>query len=402
MVRELDFTKQSLSDFWFGLKGMFLEDVTDKTRELVKRTLEGVLEWEAGEYVEVKRYERSEDRKDQRNGYRTRSLATTWGMIEDIRVPRTRGGGFQPSAFERYKRIHERVDDGVLKAFLRGISTRNVGEVIEALCGCTVSASYVSKVTKKLDEEVSKFFDRPLGDDFKYLFLDGIVVRVKDASQSVKRIILVAYGLRENGSRELIDFRVGKNEGKGSWRSFLENLKVRGLLGTKLKLIISDGAAGLWAATEEVYPFVEHQLCWVHKLRNVANNCPRKYLKECIAHARQIYLSPTVKIAMKVFREWERTWRDRTPKAVQCLARDIDKLLRFLECPVEHHRIIRTTNVIERLFRELRRRVKPLGTFPDISSCKRLILALFLYHNNRWSRRCYRIKEIALTNRQAA
>lgn len=324
MVEELDFTKQSLSDFWFGLKGMFLEDVTDKTRELVKKTLEGVLEWEAEEYVEVKRYERSEDRKDQRNGYRTRSLGTTWGMIEDIRVPRTRKGGFQPKAFERYKRIHERVDDGVLKAFLRGVSTRNVGDVLESLCEFRVSASYVSKVSKKLDEEVNKFFDRSLDDDFKYLFLDAIVVKVKDASQSVKRVVLVAYGLRGNGSRELIDFRVGKNEGKGAWTSFLENLKVRGLLGTKLKLIITDGAAGLCAAAQEIYPFVEHQLCWVHKLRNVANNCPRKYLKDCIAHARQIYLSATVKIAMRVFREWERTWQDKVPQAVKCLARDID------------------------------------------------------------------------------
>jgi len=402
MLKELDFTNHSLNDLWFGLKGMFLEDVTERSRRLLKELLEGALEGELREYVQVNRYQRSERRSGYRNGYRTRNLMTTWGLIQDIKVPRDRSSQFQPRAFERYKRVDRRVDDGVLKMFLMGVSTRKVGDVLQALFDYSLSAAYVSKVAKKLDAEVNKFFDRPLQDEFIYLFLDGIVVKVKDISGSVKRIILVAYGIREDGSRELIDFRVGKHEGKGSWTSFLQSLKVRGLTGSKLKLIISDGSPGLWAATEEVYPFVEHQLCWVHKLRNVANNCRREYLKECIAHARQIYLSPTVKIAMKVFREWEKTWRDRCPKAVKCLAKDIDKLLRFLECPVEHHRILRTTNVIERLFRELRRRLKVMGTFSDTASCKRITYSLVAYHNTRWTRTSYRIKEIALTHKQAA
>jgi len=340
MLKELDFTKQSLSDFWFGLKGMFLEDLTDRSRQLVKELLERTLEWEVREYVQVNRYQRSEKRKEYRNGYRARDLMTTWGWIKDIRVPRSRGGGFRPKVLERYKRVDRRVDEGVLKMFLMGVSTRKVGDVLQSLFDYTLSASYVSTVVKKLDGEVKKFFDRPLDDEFVYLFLDGIVVKVKDISGSVKRIILVAYGIRENGSRQLIDFRVGKHEGKGSWTSFLHNLKVRGLRGAKLELIVSDGCPGLWAGTEEVFPFVEHQLCWVHKLRNVANNCRREYLKDCIAHARQIYLSPTVKIAMRVFREWERTWRGKASHAVKCLVKDIDKLLRFLECPVQHHRII--------------------------------------------------------------
>lgn len=402
MLKELDFTKHSVKDFWVGLKGMFFEEVTERSRRLLKELLEGTLEWELREYVQVNRYERSESRSGYRNGYRTRDLMTTWGLIEGIKVPRDRGSRFQPKAFERYKRVDRRVDDGVLKMFLMGVSTRKVGDVLQALFDYSLSAGYVSKVAKKLDGEVRRFFDRPLDDGFQYLFLDGIAVKVKDVSRSVKRIILVAYGIRQDGSRQLIDFRVGKHEGTGSWTSFLNSLKVRGLTGSKLELIVSDGSAGLWAATQEVYPFVEHQLCWVHKLRNVSNNCPKKYLKECIAHARQIYLSPTVKIAMRVFRDWEKTWRDRCPKAVKCLAKDIDKLLRFLQCPLEHHRIIRTTNVIERLFKELRRRLKVMGTFSDTASCKRITYSLFAYHNTRWTRTCYRIKEIALTRKQAA
>jgi putative transposase len=273
MLKELDFTKQSLNDFWFGVKGMFFEDVTEESRRLVKALLERTLEWEFSEYVEVKRHERSERRKDYRNGYWTRDLVTTWGLLKDIPVPRGRKRGFEPRTFERYKRVHRRVDEGVLKMFLMGVSTPKVADVLEALFDYTLSAAYVSKLAKRLDGEVNSFFDRSLKDELTYLFLDGITVKVKDISQSVKRMILVAYGIRPDGSRQLIDFRVGRHEGKGSWTSFLHSLKVRGLTGSKLRLIISDGCAGLWAATEEVYPFVEsrRRRDWVHKLRNVAN-----------------------------------------------------------------------------------------------------------------------------------
>jgi transposase-like protein len=402
MLRELDFSRKSLNDFWFGLKEMFFEDVTDRSREFMKKLLEWSVQEEFEEYVKAKRYERSEARTDQRNGYRTRSLMTTWGALEDIRVPRGRGKGFVPRVLERYKRVERRVDEGVLKMYLMGVSTRKVGDVLQSLFNFTLSAGYVSQVAKQLDEEVRKFFHRPLGDEFEYLFLDGIWVKVRDISKSVRRVILVAYGIRRNGSRHLINFWVGPGEGEEAWGDFLKDLKARGLTGSKLALIISDGAAGLWKAVGEVFPFVKHQLCWVHKLRNVANYCPRKFLKECIAQARQIYLSPTVKTALNVFRVWEKTWRGRCPKAVRCLARDIDKLLPFLNCPVEHHRIIRTTNIIERVFKELRRRLRVMGGFSDVKSCKRITYSLFAYHNTRWIRMSSRIKEIASTYKQAA
>jgi putative transposase len=402
MLRQLDFSKHSISDWKVGLKEMFLEEVTERSRRLVKELLEECIAKEFRGYIQASRYERRERRQDYRNGYRTRALMTTWGAIEDIRVPRSRTNGFQPKTFERYKRVHPRVDEGVLKMFLMGVSTRKVGDVLQSLFDFTVSASYVSQVAKRLDQEVRRYFDRPLEDEFIYLFFDGIFVKVREVSESVTRVVLVCYGIRENGSRELIDFRVGKQETKGAWTSFLQNLRVRGLRGSKLNLITSDGGTGLRAAVGEVFPFVPHQLCWVHKLRNVANKCPRAHRKDCIAHARQIYLSPTVKIAMRVFREWERTWRDKVPRAVKCLAKDIDNLLPFLRCPDPHHRIIRTTNVIERLFRELRRRLKVMSTFSDTASCKRIVYSLFAYHNTRWKRTCYRIKEIACTYRRAA
>lgn len=402
MLRELDFSKASLTKFLVGLKEMFFEEVTDRSREFVKGLLEWGAQQEFDEYIEAKRYERTEARTDQRNGYRTRSLMTTWGMLKDIRMPRGRRKGFAPRVLQRYQRVERRVDEGVLRMYLMGVSTRKVGDVLQPLFNFTLSASHVSKVAKQLDEEVQKFFHRPLDNEFQYLFLDGIWVRVKDVSQSLRMVILVAYGIRPNGSRQLINFWVGPGEGEEAWGDFLKDLKARGLTGSKLALIISDGAAGLWKAVRAVFPFVDHQLCWVHKLRNVANNCPRKFLNECIAQARQIYLSPTVKTALKVFRVWEKTWRGRCPTAVRCVARDIDKLLQFLKCPREHHRIIRTTNIIERVFKELRRRLRVMGTFSDAKSCKRITYALFAYHNTRWIRMSSRVKEIALTYKQAA
>ena len=402
MLKELNFAKHSIGDLRVGLKEIFRDELFDRSRGLLKKAIEMSVLKEFEEYIEVRRYRHSQRRKDWRNGYRRRGLLSTWGAIEEIRVPRSRRGEFRPRTFERYKRVQGSVNDGILKMFLMGISTRKVADVLQALFGYTLSAGYVSKLAKRLNDEVRRFFDRPLTDDFVYLFLDGIVVKVRDVSRSVKRTIFVAYGIRKNGSRELINFRIGKSEGKGAWGSFLENLRVRGLRGSNLKLIISDGSQGLWSAAREIYPFVDHQLCWVHKLRNVANKCPKRYLEECIRGARQIYLSPTIKIAMRVFRGWERTWRERVPQAVACLARDIDKLLQFLKCPPEHHRIIRTTNIIERLFREMRRRLKVMGTFPNIASAKRMTFGLFTYYNTRWERPGNLIKQIAITQKEAA
>jgi transposase-like protein len=249
-------------------------------------------------------------------------------------------------------------------------------------------------VAKKLDCEVKSYLNRPVANDFVYLFLDGIHLKVRHISRSVKRVVLVAYGIRKNGVRELISFKVGKSEGKGTWRSFLEDLKLRGLSGSNLKLIISDGAKGLWAASGEVYPFVEHQLCWAHKLRNVANCLPVKYRNQCVDQARSIYQSTSVKLAMKQFRQWEDRWKASAPKAVSCLKRDLDKLLPFLNCPPAHHRKIRTTNVIERQFRELRRRFRVIGSFPDAGCMQRMLYALFSFYNTRYQRNNMRIKEI--------
>ena len=360
------------------------------------------LEAEFEQFIELKRYKHADNRKDYRNGCRFRSLLSGFGLLKDIRVPRSRKPGFVLKVFDRYKRVQPVVDNGILKMFLMGVSTRKVRDVLDALFGYSLSGSYVSKVTKRLDAKVEAFYSRPLEDEFIDLFLEGINVKLRHISKSVKRVILVAYGVKADGSRRLISFRVGKSEGTGTWSSFLDQLKFRGLRGSNLELLISDGCPGLWAAAEAVYPFVEHQLCWVHKLRNVSRKCSVKYRSQCVEQAAEIYKSPTVNKALKVFRQWEKAWQKLVPNAVECLSRDIDELLGFLNCPPPHHKKIRTTNVIERQFREFRRRLKVMGTFPNTASLKRITFGLFVYHNTRWERKSSRIKKIAETFKKQA
>jgi len=193
----------------------------------------------------------------------------------------------------------------------------------------------------------------------------------------------------------LISFRLSKSESKASWRSFLENLKVRGLEGHNLELIIMDGCPGLWSAIEEVFPLVSHQLCWVHKLRNVSKYCPKRYRELCTQEAAKIMYAKSSGVALKLFRMWKKRWKDKSPKAVECLERDMDKLIAFFEFPSKFHKVIRTTNVIERCFGEVRRRLKVMGYFQNTRSCNRIIFSLFFYFNNKWERRTERIKPIA-------
>ncbi|MGB8658087.1 MAG: IS256 family transposase [Candidatus Zixiibacteriota bacterium] len=338
----------------------------------------------------TQRYERTPVRSGFRNGYRVRTLLTSVGVIE-LEVSRDRGGEYEPECFERYKRVHPVVDEGIKAMFLRGVSTRKVRHVLDCLCGSGVSASYVSQVTKALDQEVKAFENRPMDDDFAFLFLDGLGVKIRLELKVKRYKFLVAYGIRRDGSRSLVSFRWAHSEGTGTWRSFLENLKVRGLGGHNLELIILDGCLGLWSAIDEVYPLVPHQLCWVHKLRNVSKYCPKRYRQECSREAAGIMYAQTSTMAAKLFRPWKEKWIRLIPNAVVCLERDFDKLIPFFEFPPEFHKVIRTTNVIERSFKEIRRRLQVMGYFQNTKSGKRIVLSLFFYFNHKWDRRTERI-----------
>ena len=399
--RELNFDSENIVLAMSEVKSMFRMHFGRGCRHVAKRSYNRILAVDFDSYVNAGRYERSSRRRSYRNGVRRRRLLTQAGEIT-VTVPRDRDGKYQPDMLERYKRVDRGLDEVIRQMFLCGVSTRKVGDILEVLCGERLSASYVSKVNKELDSAVKEFMNSPIGDDFKLLFLDALTIKVRMELRTKKYMLLVAYGIRSDGSRSLISFQRAKSESFACWSSFLENLRVRGLAGKNLELVVMDGAAGLWKAVEDIYPLVEHQLCWVHKLRNVSKYCPKKYREECMAEAAQIMYAPSSAMAAKRFRQWKRKWQERIPRAVKCLEYDFDRLIPVFTFPRDIRKMIRTTNVIERCFREVRRRLKVMGYFQNSKSSDRIVYALFAYFNSKWKRNTEIIKPIRDIYKQAA
>lgn len=401
MFRELNFSRHNLAVDLGEVKEMFESHLEAGCRYLVRDILGWAMESDLREQLQASWNERTDSRLGYRNGFRERTLLTSFGEIE-FKIPRDRQGFYKPDYFQKYKRVDKTVDEGIRAMFTRGVSTRKVGEVLEALCGRGVSSGYVSNVCKVLDETVKNFENSPIDDDYAFLFLDGLHVRIRQDLHVKSLVLLFAYGIKGDGQRRFLSFRLVKKESHKSYLSFLENLEARGLKGKNLKLIIMDGALGLWSAIEEVYPEIPHQLCWAHKLRNVSKYCPRRHQTKCLSEASKIMYAKSPKVAARLFREWKAKWGGVVPKAVACLERDFDKLTPVFEFPEEIRKMIRTTNVIERCFREVRRRLKVMGYFQDNRSCRRIVMSLVEYFNIKWTKRTQRITTIAKHYQKAA
>lgn len=389
----LHLSKRQYMERWQEFKDFFQDDeievIQRPMRDTLKRFLQGLLEVERTTQVGAGPNKRSKRRTDQRNGYYKRNLLTAFGMVRELLVPRLREGRLRTKVFQRYRRRWKSVDNYVRSLFLGGASTREVGELLERLWGVRLSASAVSEIVRVLDEEVKKFHKRTFKDEYRFLFLDGVWVKVS-GYHVVKKVVLVAYGMRADGRREVIDFRLAKSESEPEWEAFLEDLYKRGLKGAKLEMITVDGGGGLNAAQTAVYPEVARQRCWAHKLRNVSDKVRVRYRKQCVADARRIYQAKNYRTAVKRCRQWAARWRDLEPKAVACLEEDIEELLvhmRVLRKEPELWKTVRTTNVIERQFRELRKRIRPMCTFANNESCSRIVCALFQKANKRWEQR---------------
>jgi transposase-like protein len=234
-------------------------------------------------------------------------LTNNWRIMPDLEIPRARDSGFTPTTIPRYQRRMRAVDDLIRAVFLAGVSTRRVGRTLAELLGDTVSASTVSSITRTLDRAVTAWHRRPLRDVYQYLLLDALSLRVKTPDGAKRRLILVAYGITTTGRRELIDYRLVRTEGQGTWEAFLMNLAARGLLGHHLALVTTDGHRGLHAALDLVYPTAPRQACWVHVLRNVAQRLRVRDRERCLALARQIYMARKREAAEGAPRRWART-----------------------------------------------------------------------------------------------
>jgi putative transposase len=377
---------QILQEWWQEVKDNFWqEDAKRSVKELLKELMESTMIKEIAQKTGVGYYKHAKaKREDYRNGYYNRALVTQFGIIQDIKTPRLRKGPFKTKVFRRYKRHQEIVEDLIEDIFLAGVSTRRVGEAISKLLDIKVSHGTVSNITKRLDKKVKEFHNSPILDEYQYLFCDGITLKMRYNGKYHNRKVLTAYGITLFGQRKLLGFVQSQGESQNSWEGLINSLYRRGLKGGNLKLVTIDGSGGLKSALQIVYPHVPIQRCWAHKLRNVSNYLKKLYQEDCINDARRIYRAKSKHLAMAEFKNWKKMWKKKAPKAAHCLEKDLEELLNFFDSPKNHWIRVRTTNVIERCFKEVRRRTRVFSCFSNRQSCERIIYAIFAYLNNKW------------------
>jgi transposase-like protein len=311
---------------------------------------------------------------------------TRFGTIR-LRIARTRGKSFLPCGIERFQRRADEVAMLIREAFLRGISTRQVGRVVALLTGEAVSATTVSQLTRDLDGAVRAFHEARLSDDYAYLFLDGVSLRVRRPAGRKRVQMLVAYGVRREGTRHLLAFLRSHGESQADWEGLLQDLYRRGLEGKQLGLIVTDGCPGLAAAIATVYPRVRHQRCWVHKMRNILEKVRKSDYDEVKRGAQAMYLAESRTQAETAFRSFRARWRRQYGPMVRRLERDLPELLSFYAFPRHLWRKLRTTNVIERCFVEVRLRTRPMVCFVNVESVDRIIYSIFQRFNLEWKTR---------------
>jgi putative transposase len=373
--------------FLAEMKESFWGDLYGQTRQAWQRFFELQSERQRDRFCGWGRHERRRGkRRVYRNGYYERDFVTRFGTIR-LRIARTRGKSFLPVGLRRFQRRAEEVSLLIREAFLRGISTRQVGRVVATITGETVSAQTVSKLTRDLDEAVRQFHQARLSDDYVYLFLDGVSLRVRRPTGRKQVQMLVAYGIRQDGSRHLLAFLRSQGEGQADWEALLQDLYRRGLEGRALQLILTDGCAGLAAAIRTIYPRVRHQRCWVHKMRNILEKARKCDYDEVKAGAQAIYLAESRAQAEAAFRRFRARWQRHYPGVVKRLGHDLPELLAFFAFPRHLWRKLRTTNVIERCFVEVRRRTRPMVCFVNVESVDRIIYSIFQRFNLEWKTR---------------
>ena len=390
MAKKLTAITEQYQHFVQELKESFWGDLYREGQQALKQLLEAESERERQRYLMRDAYERKPDTQDYRNGSYERDVVTRLGTIR-FRVVRTRQKAFLPKAVERLQRRAEDVALLIREAFLRGISTRQVGLVIGVITGEVVSAQTVSKISRSLDGMVQAFHQARLSDEWVYLFLDGVSLRVRRPGGRKRVQMLVAYGVGADGRRRLLGFQRSPGESQHAWEGLLGDLYRRGLEGRQLQLIITDGCAGLAAALQTVYPRVAHQRCWVHKMRNILESVRKRDYDAVKADAQAIYRAEQVKQARAAFQRFQGRWQKTYATMVKRLERDLPELLSFFALPKHLWRKLRTTNVIERCFVEVRRRTRPMVCFVNVHSVDRIVFSIFSRFNGDWKTRTLRV-----------
>jgi putative transposase len=357
-------------------------------RGTVEETLNALLDAEAEKLCGAGRYERSEARQDYRSGHYQRKLETKAGSVT-LNVPKLRSSQFETAIIERYRRRESSVEEALIEMYLAGVSVRRVEDITEALWGSRVSATTISDLNQKAYGKIEEWRQRPLTEAYPYVYLDGVFLKRRWGDEVVSVSVLVAIGVSEDGFRNVLGAMEGAREDKESWRGFLVHLKERGLRG--VRLMVSDKHLGFVEAVGEVFPEASWQRCMVHFYRNVFRVVPHKKVKDVAAMLKAIHAQEDIVAAReKAGNVVRRLLEMKLPEAAGTVERGIGETLTYMRFPREHWLRIRTNNVLERLNREIKRRTRVVGCFPDGSSALMLVCARLRYVAGReWGTKRY-------------
>ena len=368
------------------VKGTLIEEITkvligegiEGLKPVLELLLNTAMKVEREHFLKAELHERREERTDYANGYKPKQFNTRMGQI-DLNIPQVRGGGFYPQSIEKGSRSEKALKLALAEMYLQGVSTRRVQNITEKLCGLEVSTSQVSRATKELDEQFEQFRNRPIG-EIVYLVLDATYLKIRHNGTVISMSILLAYGITPEGKREILGASASLSEAEVHWRDFLKHLASRGLRG--LQLIISDGHTGLRSAKTAVF----WQRCQFHLSQNAQAYAPKKHMKAEIADAiRDIFNSPNLEMAQEMKRQTIEKYKTKAPEFVRWLEENIDEGLTVYQFPREHRIKIRTSNGMERVNREIKRRTRVAVLFPNKESALRLVTAVLMEIHEDWA-----------------
>lgn len=350
-------------------------------KELFRAALQDVLEAQMSQALGAAKGERTEQRLGYRSGYYERDLITRLGKIE-LRVPQDRDGRFSTELFERYARSEKALMAAMVEMYVQGVSTRKVKAVTEQLVGHSFSASSISAIVKRLDGELETFMKRQLAEPFPYLILDARYEKVRVDHVICDQAVMIALGIGRDGRRQVLGIELAHRESGPSWTAFLKGLKERGLHG--VEYVVSDDHEGLKKAIRETLTGVNWQRCYVHFLRNALDHLPRKGDAECPQELRWMYDRRSLKEARLDMAAWIKKWGGRYSKLVDWVESDIEETFTYFMLPAMHHKHMKSTNMLERLNEEIKRRTRVVRIFPNQASCLRLIRALGVEKHELW------------------
>lgn len=352
----------------------------DFLKSLAERVLEQLMEFEVTNRIGADKHERAEGRATYRNGYRERPLHTRLGTL-DLRVPKLRQGTYFPAFLEPRRLTEQALTVVIQEAWIGGMSTRKVDDLVQALGMTGISKSQVSALCRDIDERVDSFLNRPLEGEWPYLWLDATYLKVRQCGRVVSIAAIIACGVNQDGRREILGLGLGESEAQVFWVEFLRSLRQRGLSG--VQLVISDAHEGLKAAIAQVFS-ASWQRCRVHFMRNLLATVPKAHQAMVGTLVRQVFVQPDVASAQEAWRRVADELRTRFPKAAALMDQAEADVLAHLHFPLAHRVKLHSTNTLERLNKEVKRRANVVGIFPNVASIRRLIGAVLMEQNEEW------------------